>query len=40
MAMTSAVGDTHPNLRAKFFSTAACRSGMYEETASETMVVG
>ena len=24
---TSSMGDTHPNLRAKFFSTAACRSG-------------
>ena len=34
-----AAGETQPNLRAKFFSTAACRSGMYEETASEMMVV-
>jgi hypothetical protein len=38
-SITSAAGDTHPNLSAKFFSTAACRSGMYEETASEMMVV-
>jgi hypothetical protein len=37
--MTSAAVATHPNLRAKFFRTAACRSGMYEDTASETMVV-
>ena len=38
-SMTSAAGNTHPNLRANFFSTAACRSGMYEETASEMIVV-
>ena len=38
-SITVAAGETHPNLSAKFFSTAACRSGMYEETASEMMVV-
>ncbi len=34
--MTVAAGETHPNLSAKFFSTAACKSGMYEETARES----
>ena len=37
---TVSVSATQPNLSAKFFNVAACRSGIYEETASPTIVVG
>ena len=36
---TSAVAETQPNLNAKFLSVAACKSGMYDDTASDTIVV-